>query len=259
MSSRLRYDSVVRREAAAERLIFACAVVLIVSSGANAEPLNPGLNAIEGNWAEDCVEAQDVGFAIRYSFEFLRSGGSIRFDDGVDIWWRGTVTAIQPLGKGFVFTYSENRSAQPKRLRAKMLPDGRLEVGESDRSPSSVFLSRCAGPDHRVVGKLRWRQISALTPSRSRFVYFVNPGKAGCRDAEDYLHFDLIGPVDFSVWHYGKNSNTLWKVERANDDNETVQLRLSGESNRATISVAFPDSRHIRVEPWHETFLRCEE
>lgn len=226
-----------------------CLAVLCTSAHA----ISTKLVALEGDWANDCKDAADSGFAIRYSFEFVQSGGSIHFDDGVDLWWQGTVTNIQADGKGFVFTYSRNRTQEPERLRAELAANGRLRLSVPGKWHSTDMLVRCARADHRPVAKLSWQKIASLTPSRSRFVYFIE-GES-CAKADAYLHFDLIGPASYSVWGDGGS----WKVVDASDDHGAVKLRLDGDAGPASIAISFPDPRHIVIEPWHQTWLRCEE
>jgi hypothetical protein len=82
----------------AAALVLAAAIAL-GSSAASAGLSGATKAFLEGQWSNNCTGApSDRDYAVTYEFEFLRSGGSIFFDDGVDVQVRGTIVSSRESG-----------------------------------------------------------------------------------------------------------------------------------------------------------------
>jgi hypothetical protein len=230
------------------RLLVAIAVFAVMATGAHAQVRLDAhtIAFLEGAWCGK-TNAGHPG----YTFEFLRSGGTVIEDDGIDVSFRGTIeSAIRDSGN-IRLSVKFYEPQEPKKLQFRIKRDQLRWVALN----GDLSLRRCGKVNRRPLSALGWPAIQRLSlqgVGQARFAEGASCGQA----AKSFLRFDLIGPSYYSVWHYGNGvKDEILEVRDAREDNKTVVLFVG--PHREELRVTWQDDQHILVQPWGTQFVRC--
>jgi hypothetical protein len=254
-----------------------CCFVICLVNGARASDIKlerATKDYLENVWSFDADAldnaevAESLGGEPTYEFEFLRTGGIMRYADAVDIdEWRQILSASQERDK--LRLRVRRKDGEVETLGFEFIPPRTLVALDNPGLPVRLNKTSITEPPERA--KLSLATINFFSHIPPAYAAFTRKPWAKSADeacgrmpnALSYVQFNLVAPSGFWILRDESLGNDDWNIQAIDEDalSKTLTMRLrrvkSGETE--TIHIERIGLDKIRIPEWDQEYFRCTQ